>query len=543
MLAPIGIAAVDAGSNAIRAGVARVSSATDIRLTARERAAVRLGHLAFTHHRLNRLTIARAVEAFRSFRRLIDHYNVKEYRAVATSAVREARNRDELIRRIYRETGIRLDVIDSAEEARLVRSAVVGVLPEGISPRLIIDLGGGSLEISVMRGSSVERNLALPLGTVRLMETFGLNGAFTDEQFELLRHHVLLKLKTLWPKQGNFSRSAAVACGGNAEALARLAPGARVAGLETLNLRLLREHLWDVLGLDVPGRMKSFGVRRDRAEVIGIATVVFCALADWLKLPTLVVPGVGVREGILRDLALEHFGTTRRRNDEERGLLEQVRRYAARLHCELTHAEHVRRLAASLFDQLAPVHHLPSAMRLPLELAALLHDVGLVISAKSHHKHGEYVIRHAHIPGLSRSQQNLVACLVRYHSKPGPEPHHKLYASLAPRERHVVRELSAILRIAVGLDAGGARAVRRVEVRIGRKVVQVVVYAPASGEPQLGEARRKTKLFAKEFGLKIHFSLVREPAARSLVRPATHPTQGVPSREQRPADLLVTSTA
>src|SRR5437879_10343246 len=156
---------------------------------------------------------------------------------------------------------------------------------------------------------------------------------------------------------------------------------------------------------------------------MGIAAIVFTTLGDWFKFPTLLVPGVGVREGILRDLALEHFGTAELREYQAKAVLEQARRLTERLHCEQRHAEHVRYLAASLFDQLAPVHGLPAELRLLLELAALLHDVGLVISTKSHHKHGEYLIRHAQIPGLSGAQQTLVACLVRYHSKSGPEPH------------------------------------------------------------------------------------------------------------------------
>ena len=164
LAAPIGLLAIDAGSNAIRAVVARASSATEIREISAQRCPVRLGHYVFTQRRFDRLTLARTAQAFRHFRGLLDRYDVREYRAVATSAVREAANRDTLIRRIYRQTGIRLEVISAAEEARLVRSAVLGSLPEGVSPELILDLGGGSLEISLMRGHDVERSVALQIG-------------------------------------------------------------------------------------------------------------------------------------------------------------------------------------------------------------------------------------------------------------------------------------------------------------------------------------------------------------------------------------------
>ncbi len=121
-----------------------------------------------------------------------------------------------------------------------------------------------------------------------------------------------------------------------------------------------------------------------------------------------------------------------------------------------------------LFNQLAPVHGLAPEQRVPLELAALLHDAGRAVHTRAHHKHGEYLVRHADIPGLGRHQQHVVACLVRYHGKSTPEPHHRLYRSLAPAERLRVRQLAALLRIAVALDADNTQAVRRVETKIQR---------------------------------------------------------------------------
>ncbi len=189
----------------------------------------------------------------------------------------------------------------------------------------------------------------------------------------------------------------------------------------------------------------------------------------------------------------------------------------------------MRRLAASLYDQLAPIHGLPAELRLPLELAALLHDIGLVISTKSHHKHGEYLIRRAQIPGLPEEHQNLMACLVRYHSKAGPEPHHKLYSSLSPRNRRRVRALSAILRIAVGLDAEGSGTAQEVEVTIRGKHVRFRIHADSASGVTLWTARRKSKLFEKEFGLKTHFSRIRKRIAFTispeslLISPADRP--------------------
>ena len=467
--APRVIAALDAGSNAIRAVVARASSATEVRELATARWPVRLGHGAFTEHRVDSRTMGRTVEACLKFRELLERYDVVDYYAVATSAMREAGNRDALLSRIRRETGIELTVIGPGEEARFVRQAVFAVAAGRFAPRVILDIGGGSMEINFLRGRHVSHAMALPLGAVRLMEMFQLADAFTPEAFAKLRRHVLSLLKSQGRKVDRGGRGAVVACGGNSEALARLAPGPRVAGFNTLNLRRLEDRLWEILRLRVEERMEAFGVRRDRAEVIGVAAVVLHTFGEWLGTDELIVPAVGVREGILHDLAAAHFGPATADDERAEALRQQARRFAARMHSEAAHCEHVRRLAAQLFDQLAPVHELPPGQRVPLELGALLHDVGLAVNAEAHHKHGEYLVRYADIPGFGGHQQAVVACMVRYHGKATPEAHHRLYRSLAPSERRSVRQLAALLRIAVALDTSRTQKVRRIETRFQGK--------------------------------------------------------------------------
>lgn len=502
---PLVIAALDAGSNAIRAVVARANSATEIRELASARWAVRLGHGVFTKKRLDPRTMSHAVETFADFRNLLSRYEVDEYSAVATSAVREAVNRDAFILRVRREAGIELTVISAAEEARLVREAVFAVTVGRFSPRLVLDLGGGSLELNFLRGRKVERGLALPLGAVRLMEMFDLAGPFTPEGFARLQQHIRSTLRSHHGSLLKIGRAPAVACGGNAEALARLAPGPRVAGFNTLNLRRLRSQLWDILRLDVEDRIDTLGVRRDRAEVIGAAAIVFTILGEWLGARQFIVPGVGVREGLLHELAAAHFGPASAHDERAEALRQQARRFAARMHSDAAHCEQVRRLVAQLFDQLAPVHEMPSSQRVPLELGALLHDVGTAVNARAHHKHGEYLVRHADIPGLSKHQQTVVACLVRYHGSSRPEPHHRLYSSLATGDRTRVRQLAALLRIAVALAAGN-QAVRRVDTKIQRGTILLRVTSAPEAAVNIRELRREARFFEREFGMRLQFA-------------------------------------
>jgi exopolyphosphatase/guanosine-5'-triphosphate,3'-diphosphate pyrophosphatase len=505
---PIGIVAVDAGSNAIRAAVARVSSLSEITEVATERWPVRLGHNVFTKRRLDNRTISRAVRTFRHFRSMMRQHDIQIYRAVATSAVREAENGEALVRKIFRETGIRLEAISSAEEARLVRRAVRAVLGP-LEPRLVVDLGGGSLEVSLLREWHVEQSFALPIGTVRLMESMKLNGIVDEDQFERLRHRVFSVIQSAWPNPANLSRFPAVFCGGNAELLARVAPGPRFRGVPSIHLRLLRDQAWEILRRDVPARMRKFRVRRDRAEVMGIAAVVFLCLAEHARLDTILVPAVGVREGVLCDLAAQHFGAPGLDERRARALLDLSRSIAGKFHCDMRHGEYVRAIAALLFDQLAAKYEFPPELRLPLEMAAVLHNCGRAIHEKAHHKHGEYLVQNAELPGLPAETQAILACLVRYHGKSEPEPHHKLYASRPPRDRRHIRELSGILRIAAAMGAGGTRGVRALRIRVSRKQLRLRLFLAPGASLDLGTLRRKARPFEKEFGARVIFTRTR----------------------------------
>ena len=509
MAAPVQLAAIDAGSNAIRLVIARATSPKQIQILDCERAAVRLGHNAFTRRVINGDTISRAARAFRQFRDRMDQYNVGAYRAVATAAAREARNYRRLMDRVQRKAGIELEVISSEEEARLVCSAAQWALGDRIQPRLIFDLGGGSLELNFYQRGVLENRIGLPLGTIRLMETFSIEGTIDEDNANRLRHHILALLRSAMPSPPRLTRSIAVACGGNAEALVRMAAGPMVERIPAINMRLLRDQTWRMLALDVPGRMRVFRIRKDRAEVIGIAAIFFNTLAKWLDLRTLLVPGVGVREGILLDLVAEQY-SVRTTSEEEKGraseLLASARWFARRLDYNPQHAEQVARLALSLFDQLRPIHEMGADLRLALEMGALLHDVGHFISRKSHHRHGEYLIRNGEIPELRGWRRDMVAALVRYHnSKSEPQLEHASYAALDGERRRHARLLTSLLRIAEKLESEHAQRISGVDVQIsGRKAIFVIRALDGTRLDLLG-LERKSSLFEKEFHLKPEF--------------------------------------
>lgn len=514
---PIHIAAIDAGSNALRFSIARSLSPLDIEVLSSERIPVRLGENAFTEQRIGEETLSLAAKAFRDFRAKMNEFGVTAYRAVATSAVREARNRRALVSRVQRTAGIRLEVIGEAEESRLGRTAVLAALGHERAPRVIVDLGGGSLELSILQDGLLENSVQLPVGAVRLMETLRLAGPMRPKHVEQVRRYVRALLESRLPRRPDLSGGIAAVCGGNAEALAQIAPGPREGGFRSLDLARLRAHLAEIVERDVPGRMKAFGVRRDRADVMGIAAVILLALGRFLNLRVLLVPGVGVRDGLLQDLAHKHFARQRepRYDAAARELLTAVRWYARRLDSDQHHSEHVRELARMLFDQLRPVHGLPAESRLLLEAAALLHDIGHIVNHRGHHKHGEYLVRNADLAGLAGERRQIAACVVRYHNrKSEPAGHHSGFGALDAPQRRRVRALAALLRIAEGFDHSHQQNITRIEASFKRGEIGLRAASRRDAAEDIHDAQRGAALFEREYGVRV---FIRQAMAASRV--------------------------
>ena len=508
---PLRLAAIDAGSNAFRLILARVHSAVQWEIIESIRAPVRLGHSAFSAGKFDRKTLRAATEAFRLYRRTMRRHGVTAYRAVATSATREARNRHVLVERILHQAHLNLEVISGEEEARLVRAATLWAFRGMQPPRFILDLGGGSLEISELRDGVLQSTIGLPLGTVRLAETFRIQEKVHEQTLDDLERHVLAVLQSALPNRPQWLTASVAACGGNAEALARLAAGPKLGAMDTLSVNVLQQLLWKILQLDVEGRIRTFGVRRDRAEVMGVAAVVLVTVAKWLRLRSMAIPGVGVREGLLHEL-IEAQLTQPARTIEERLQSQKVvagaEAFASRVRCDLLHAGQVRHLALQLFDQLWLYHRMDSQWRTVLAAAAILHDCGHLIHHKAHHRHGEYLVASAKIAGLRGWNKRVAASLVRYHNgKSEPTARHEVFASLNRLQRKNTRILSGILRLAERLESGHRQAILGLTVTGGPSEINVQIELRDGKRLNLDGIHRKARLLERE--MKFHLSFGR----------------------------------
>ena len=461
------LAAIDVGSNAMRCVVASVDAERHVELLENVREPVRLGQDVFTDGMIAEGTMDRAAEAFRRFAEVIRVHGVIWTKALATSATREALNKEIFIDRILQASGIELSTIGSEEEARLIHLAVMQRITLKNRLALLVDIGGGSTEITIASGESVLSTESYKMGSVRLLQL--LEGSTGDEaQFTtLVQEYVDATRRRIVREIGERTIDLCIGTGGNIETLGDMRR--QVLGKErdsVLSLGELESLLKTLRSMSYEERIAKLGLRPDRADVILPAAIIIRRIMRQAETDMLQIPRVGLKDGILVDMIQELY-------DQKRGMdRDQViasamalgRKYAF----DEQHATTVAGFAVKLFDQTKTLHNLALEHRLMLEAAALLHDIGTFINVTGHHKHTQYVLLSSPLVGLSREQMAIVANVARYHRKSLPKPQHDAYRVLGARDRVVVSKLAALLRLADAMDNEHASKVEDFSVELNR---------------------------------------------------------------------------
>jgi exopolyphosphatase/guanosine-5'-triphosphate,3'-diphosphate pyrophosphatase len=448
---PLRVGAIDVGSNAMRLMIAEFDSVSAYKILESQRVPVRLGHDVFLTGRLTETAMGAAVAALAEFRGRLEFWETAHHRAVTTSAVRESKNGEEFLARVRTETGMDLTVITGSEEARLVYLAVKSRIDLGRDNWITVDLGGGSVEVSLVSPEGILWSESHTMGSVRLLEELSDSGIEPGRFRNLLAEYIsTLKIPLF---AGPRKLAGLIATGGSMEQLARLSgalPDAQgVSRVTTGQLRavieLLSVHSYRQ-------RIEKFGLREDQADVILPAAMVYERLAASAGIELITVPHVGVKDGVVLDIVEDLVTHRAHRDRQEREILAGAIHLGQRYMFDEAHGRHVARLALSIHDQLQAMEVMDGDDRLLLQAAALLHDIGTYISYKKHHRHSLYIISQSELPNLTPRQMQMVAIIARYHRKGEPSTRHGEYAQLSGGERSRVNRLAAILRVADALD-------------------------------------------------------------------------------------------
>ncbi|MCE7974759.1 MAG: Ppx/GppA family phosphatase, partial [Leptolyngbya sp. PLA1] len=531
-------AVIDIGSNSIRLLVVDRAGGEGWRVLGEERAMTRLAQGLAATNQISAEAMARSVEAVGRFKAAAEKLGAATIGAFATAAVRDADNGRDFLSLVHDRTGISPEIVSARDEGSLTFRSVARVMDLSHGDAVVVDLGGGSLEVVRSRDGVIIGNTSMKLGAVRLTEMFGGTDGCAGPRYADLKAHIR---RVLDKRLGRVDAppGVVVGCGGAFTTLLTLAAAARgvlidrnspaLTSLGPVTKAQVRDILRSLREMPLEARLRVPGLPSDRADIIIAGLAVIQQVMNCLGVTEIRVHPGGVREGLL--LRMVERSTAHQQARSPQVMSEAARALLTRCGCDVAHAEHVATLSLSLYDQFRKESTLIPGLasrrgeRALLEAGSLLHDIGTFVEYRAHHKHGMAIIRHADLPGVSDADREVLALLARFHRKKAPKASHPAMSALPASEREVVLRLSAILRIADGLDRRHAQTTGGVHVRFGAGEVQVEAEVPAGADEDLRGAAAKRDLLEKLSGQHVRIVGVAGPV----------PGAGPPGTGVRPA--------
>ena len=504
------VAVIDVGSTSIRMDLAEVGANGSVKKLQSSQQAVNLGKDVFTKGNIENTTTRECIEALKSFRKLISEYDVMpmNIHAVATSAVREASNQDNFLDRMMTSTGFEINVLEESEVNRYSFLSIWPLLGQAPftsrSTSFLIEAGSGSTELLIIRHGRVTLSSSFRLGSFRLremLEEFKDSPThvkeFISNQAEhtvgLIRRHV-----------GEGAVLQMIAAGGDVRfAAARILERSSLDSLETLGTKKLSKFTDSILNVSIDELVRRFNLSYPDAETLAPALVIHTHIAEALSLKKIYVTSVSMRDGLLQEIA----GANPWSKDTRNQIIHSAETIGRKYGFDVSHARQVAFLSNILFTSLGDLHRLEPRYELILQVAAILHDIGLFVSNSNHHKHSMYLILNSEIFGLNSIDIRLVALTARYHRRALPSSVHDLYSDLPRSTRMAVAKMAAMLRLADALDRRHSQCIRGLEPVVDGDRMVLRVRGPADLTVESLAVKRKGDLFEQVFGLEPHLEL------------------------------------
>lgn len=496
--------AVDVGSNSVRLKIARLSGHR-LRTVHEDREVTRLGESVFSSGFLSPDAIANTIKALRRFHRAVQENAVDHVRAVATSAMRDARNSQALLEWVRSATGWKVEIISGLEEARLIHLGLVSNLRVNVSPVLMMDLGGGSCELTISDKGHIRSTVSLPLGAVRLTDEFVIHDPPRQEEVQRLKVYVAREIARVAGRITRAHPKVVLATSGTAESLAAVARGLNGTGgtkngaVSRLQMRTIVKKL---AVLPIAERRKLSGIGPRRAEIILAGATVYAELLERCRLGGFRFSPLGLRDGLLAQMAAEYDHGTRSSKQIESERWESIKAAVEHYHVDLEHALSVRSSAVGLFTDLRSVHRLAPEYHEWLSAAAMLCEVGDYVNRNGRHRHTYYIISHSEILGYTPQQRRIIAAIARYLGKSRPTSDDLPMKVLSPTERGPVTKASLLLRLARALNLGRSNSIQKTHVRVrnGDVTIAMVPRPRSSVDLELWAVEKEKAYFREVFG-------------------------------------------
>ncbi len=496
-------AAIDIGSNSCRLAIATVQQ-HKLKVLHEDREVVRLGESVFQTGEISPDAMANTIRALKRFQRAVQAQVVDRVRVVATSAMRDARNAAAFIAWVRSATGWTVEVISGLEEGRLIHLGVVTHEPGARGRCILIDLGGGSCEVTLSENGRVCEMVSLPLGSVRLQQEFLHSDPPSEDQQRQLHTYIDREMRKLQRKMGKPDVPLVIATSGAAAAIAEASravvvkgetasiAGRKSAGVKsTVNMQqaetgtpLVRALARRLVKMKNSERLLVPGIGPKRSEIIIGGAFVYAEILERLHLKGFRYSPLGLRDGILAQMLSDADGraSVHKAVEQERwsGVLEVCRRY----NIDLKTAEPVRNHALQLFDSLERVHEMQGQFREWLAAAAMMSDVGKFMNHQGHHRHTQYIIENSEIFGFSPAERTTISAIARYLGKSRPDPTDRPLRSVPVEWHGNVLRCIVLLRLSVALNQNRASDAVHFTLRVYPKRV-LLLLRPGRGGADL----------------------------------------------------------
>jgi len=512
---PLKLAAIDIGTNSIHTIIASVRLDGSFEVIDRFKEMVRLGEEQTDTFGITSRAIADGLQALAHTKQLCDSHGVNRICAVATSAVREAPNGAEFLNLVKRQTGIRINAVTAQEEARLVHLAVARSLDLGGKRTLVVDIGGGSVELIV--GSQRECFFAdsVKCGVLRLRNAFPLSDPPLPRELDKIRAHVSTSMKRMFGQVRDAGFETMVGTSGTILALMQLArvegkPSPPLHGL-TVTRRRISAIVQRLAKMTLKERAALNGLSAKRSDTILPGAILLETIMTELKITKLRGCTWALREGVLIDYLERNQPQLRAVATQTDPRRRSVMSLVSRCQWHEKHSRQVSSIALMLFDQLKPLHHLEPSYRELLEYGCYLHDIGYLISAEDHNKHSRYLVLNGQLLGFTQAELQMLGAMCRYHRGRLPKKKDAELVGLSAKARRAAEILSGILRVADGLDRSHNSLVHRVECRIVGNAFDILVSPHGEAELEMWYARKKSDLLADALKMQVRLRLNTQP--------------------------------
>jgi exopolyphosphatase/guanosine-5'-triphosphate,3'-diphosphate pyrophosphatase len=500
-------AVIDIGTTAIRMTIAHIESNSKITVIDTLQQAVSLGKDTFTKGFICKTSIEDCVRVLKSYRRTLKEYGIDSenyVRIIATTAVREASNRDAFIDRIFIATGLNVEVIDEIDIARLTYLSVKSCRDTNNfqwgNRLLIAEISGGSTEILHFDHEKVILSHNYRLGSLRMREALDEIPAPLKRHRDLMENDINRTVNQISNDIDMNMQLSLITLGGDIRtAASHIYPDWNNDEPLKVSVPLLLKFVNDIFSLTTDEIVQQFHISFADAETLGPALLFYYHLARILNLKTIIVTGISMRHGVL--IEISQRGS--RSNEFVQQIIHSALETGRKFQFDERHATNVADLSVKLFKAIEKEHGLPQQYELTLRIAALLHNIGSFINVRSHHKHSMYIIQNSELFGLSKSEITIISLIARYHRHSAPKPEHEIYHLLPREQRLIVVKLAAILRIADALDRSDNSRINSMECQVSDEGLIIYVAGIDDFSLEQYSIRSKGTLFEDVYGFNI----------------------------------------